>query len=80
MNTSRIELAKETLKTHKENMRKTLEHRLQAAINQKDANLLRQLEAEMREHGEDSQPSTVKVDFFSFIRNTMTINHAKMES
>lgn len=78
MNTSRIELAKETLKTHKENMRKTLEHRLQAAINQKDENLLRQLEAEMREHSEDSQSSTVKVDFFSFIRNTMTINHEKM--
>ena len=80
MNTSRIELAKETLKTHKENMRKTLEHRLQAAKNQNNENLLRQLEAEMREHGEDSQPSTVKVDFFSSIRNTMTINHAKMES
>ena len=80
MNTSRIELAKETLKTHKENMRKTLEHRLQAAKNQKNENLLRQLEAEMREHSEDSQPSTVKVDFFSSIRNTMTINHAKMES
>jgi hypothetical protein len=78
MNTSRIELAKETLKTHKENMRKTLEHRLQAAINQNDENLLRQLEAEMREHSEDSQSSTVKVDFFSFIRNTMTINHEKM--
>lgn len=80
MSTSRIELAKETLKTHKENMRKTLEHRLQAARNQKNENLLRQLEAEMREHSEDSQPSTVKVDFFSSIRNTMTINHAKMES
>ncbi|MBD1212079.1 MAG: hypothetical protein H9534_04875 [Dolichospermum circinale Clear-D4] len=78
MNTSRIELAKETLKTHKENMRKTLEHRLQAAINQNDENLLRQLEAEMREHSEDSQSSTVKVDFFSFIRNTMTINNEKM--
>lgn len=78
MNTSRIELAKETLKTHKENMRKTLEHRLQAAINQNDENLLRQLEAEMREHSKDSQSSTVKVDFFSFIRNTMTINHEKM--
>lgn len=79
MNTSRIELAKEALKTHKENMRKTLEHRLQAAINQNNENLLRQLEAEMREHSENSQPSTVKVDFFSFKRNTMTINHAKME-
>ena len=79
MNTSRIELAKETLKTHKENMRKTLEHRLQAAKNQKNENLLRQLEAEMRDHSEHSQSSTVKGDFFSFIRNTMTINHAKME-
>lgn len=78
MTTDRIELAKETLKTHKENMRKTLEHRLQAAINQNDENLLRQLEAEMREHSEDSQSSTVKVDFFSFIRNTMTINNEKM--
>jgi hypothetical protein len=54
MTTDRIELAKETLKTHKENMRKTLEHRLEAAINQKDENLLRQLEAEMREHSEHS--------------------------
>lgn len=50
MTTDRIELAKETLKTHKENMRKTLEHRLQAAINQNDENLLHLLEAEMREH------------------------------
>ena len=78
MNTSRIELAKETLKTHKENMRKTLEHRLQAAINQNDENLLRQLEAEMRYHSEYSQPSTVQGELFSFIRNTMTINHEKM--
>ena len=79
MSTSRIELGKKALKTHKENMQKTLERRLQAAINRRDENLLRQLEAEIREHSEDSQPSTVKVDFFSFIRNTMTINHAKME-
>jgi hypothetical protein len=79
MTTDRIELAKETLKTHKENMRKTLEHRLQAAINQNDENLLHLLEAEMQEHSEHSQPYTVKGDFFSFIRNTMTINHAKME-
>lgn len=40
MTTDRIGLAKETLKTHQENMRKTLEHRLQAAINQNDENLL----------------------------------------
>ena len=79
MTTDRIELAKETLKTHQENMRKTLEHRLQAAISQNDENLLRLLEAEMREHSQYSQPSAVKVDFFSFIRNTMTINHSKME-
>lgn len=78
MNTSKIELAKETLKTHKENMQKTLEHRLQVAINQNNENLLGQLEAEMRDHSEYSQPSTVQGELFSFIRNTMTINHEKM--
>jgi hypothetical protein len=36
MNKDRIELAKENLTTHKENMRKTLERRLQLAKAQND--------------------------------------------
>ncbi|MFM6010141.1 MAG: hypothetical protein ACKO99_05775 [Dolichospermum sp.] len=67
------------MKTHQESMRKTLEHRLQVAINQSDENLLRQLEAEMRENSECPQPSTVKTDIFGFIRNIAANNHGKTE-
>ena len=80
MNKDRIELAKETLTTHKENMRKTLERRLQLAKAQNDENLSRQLEGEMREYSENPEPSGIKIDSLGFLRIFKTIlapNRAK---
>ncbi|MBE9259981.1 MULTISPECIES: hypothetical protein [Aphanizomenonaceae] len=73
MNKDRIELAKETLTTHKENMRKTLERRLQLAKAQNDENLSRQLEGEMREYSENPEPSGIKIDSLGFLRIFKTI-------
>ena len=73
MNKDRIELAKETLTTHKENMRKTLERRLQLAKAQNDENLSRQLEGEMREYSEYPEPSGIKIDSLGFLRIFKTI-------
>ncbi|MTJ28461.1 hypothetical protein [Aphanizomenon sp. UHCC 0183] len=73
MNKDRIELAKENLTTHKENMRKTLEHRLQLAKAQNDENLSRQLEAEMREYSENPEPSGITIDSLGFLRIFKTI-------
>ncbi|MFM7365420.1 MAG: hypothetical protein ACKO11_13180 [Cuspidothrix sp.] len=73
MKTNRIELAKETAKTHRQNIRTSLEHRLQVARMQNDDNLLHQLEAEMREYNEASEPGGVKTNFFGFLRNRKTM-------
>ncbi|MDB9309482.1 hypothetical protein PN471_12760 [Aphanizomenon sp. CS-733/32] len=80
MNKRRVDLAKESSIKHQENMRKTLEHRLQAARTDEDKNLLRQLEAEMTKYSENFEPPGVKANFLGFLHNFKTIlapNRAK---
>jgi hypothetical protein len=47
MSNNRVQVARKTEEAHRENIQKSLEHRLQVARSKGDENLVRQLEAEM---------------------------------
>jgi hypothetical protein len=47
MSNNRLQAAKQALQTHRANIQKNIEHRLQAAIAKGDEQLVRQLEAEL---------------------------------
>ncbi|BAU07330.1 MULTISPECIES: arginine synthesis PII-interacting regulator PirA [Fischerella] len=51
MITNRTEVVKKARETHRENIRRSLQHRLEVARAKGDENLIRQLEAEMRYFG-----------------------------
>jgi hypothetical protein len=46
MNTNRQNILRETAATHRDNLRRNLQHRLEVARSRGDENLVRQLEAE----------------------------------
>ncbi|MBC1241868.1 MULTISPECIES: arginine synthesis PII-interacting regulator PirA [Nostoc] len=48
MNQGRLQAARKAREAHRENIQKSLEHRLQVARAKGDEQLIRQLEAEMR--------------------------------
>ncbi|AUB39276.1 hypothetical protein COO91_05268 [Nostoc flagelliforme CCNUN1] len=48
MNQNRLQSGRKTQEAHRENIQKSLEHRLQVARAKGDEQLIRQLEAEMR--------------------------------
>lgn len=49
MNRNRLEAARKAREVHRQNLKKILEHRLEVARSKGDENLIRQLEAEMRD-------------------------------
>ena len=51
MNQNRLQTGRKTQEAHRENIQKSLEHRLQVARAKGDEQLIRQLEAEMRYSG-----------------------------
>ncbi|MCC5608883.1 hypothetical protein LC612_19350 [Nostoc sp. CHAB 5834] len=51
MNQGRLQSVRKAQETHRENIQKSLEHRLQVARAKGDVQLIRQLEAEMRYSG-----------------------------
>ena len=48
MNINRVETAKKMRAVHKQNIQRSIEHRLQVARSKGDLSLIKQLEAEMR--------------------------------
>lgn len=74
MNIKRMELAKQTARKHEENIQNILEHRLQVARMQGNENLLHQLEAEMREYNQPSEPEDVKINLFGLIYNRLKLS------
>jgi hypothetical protein len=51
MITNRTEVVKKAREAHRENIRRSLQHRLEVARAKGDENLIRQLEAEMKYFG-----------------------------
>ncbi|MBK1986589.1 hypothetical protein A0J48_003370 [Sphaerospermopsis aphanizomenoides BCCUSP55] len=67
MNVNRIQASEEASKTHKANMQKSLEYRLQIARTKMDENLVRLLEAEMMQYSQNDPSSSTKIGFFGFL-------------